>query len=96
MDDLSLHVDPLASMEIERHITEQRKKGHMITLQTKDYRNIAAVLGKVHQISFNMKECKKKNDVIRWLDRNWSMLREPFFLAMDNLSKPNKGLDSSQ
>jgi hypothetical protein len=90
---VSLLIEPQAMIEIEKHITEQRNKGHVINLQMKDYRLAATILGKRCHIPFNKKDFKKKSGVIRWLDKNWSQLRVPFFMVIDEIQNSNKSPD---
>jgi hypothetical protein len=70
---------------ITRYIEDQRLRGHPINPKTMHFRLIAAQLSKRYNIPFNLKESRKRKDVIEWLDQHWQKVGKDCLISLRNI-----------
>jgi hypothetical protein len=74
-----------ASTEIRQHIREKAQSDNPIHPRAKDFRMIAERLAKAHGIQFSSKQFHKKAQIMQWLDEHWLVVRDDFFMLLDNI-----------
>ena len=72
-----------AKREIMNHIKSKEVSGEPIKLKSTILREIAATISRTYDIPFNPKQTKKKCDIFKWCDENWTKIKEPFFILLD-------------
>jgi hypothetical protein len=85
MNEFSAVNKPEVRETIAKHITEKERSGVSISKRTYHYRLIAERLAKTHHIQLSQSTCRKKEDIIEWLELHWNVVKDEFFILLDNI-----------
>jgi hypothetical protein len=77
-----------ARVEIEKHLAQfQHHTGQVIRPRSTDYRLLVLVIAKNHKIRINLKQLKKKKDIMVWFGEHWAIARDEVLSFLDNLEQ---------